>query len=148
VVGLVVALLALANIGDSTSEHALNADLRAGTVNRSPSDLLLAGVQSGPPTENGAVTADLSFRSGNALALKAPARFSARLVHRFDDGSMTSIVSGTATPKAGGSVSYTGTGRFTGGTESFDGSEGRYRLKGTVGADGIGTFTLVGRVED
>jgi hypothetical protein len=146
-VAAVVGLLALANVGSSSSEHELNATLRAGTVNRSRSDLLLAGVQSGSPTGNGAVTVDLSFRSGNALALTAPAKFSGRLVHRFDDGAMTSIVTGTATPGADGSVSYTGTGRFAGGTGSFDEATGTYRLDGTVGAQGDGTFRLTGRVE-
>lgn len=146
-VGLAVALLALANTGSSSSTHTLDATIRAGVVNRSPTALLLAGVQSGPPTEDGAVTMDVNFRSGNALSLTSPARFSARLVHRFDNGSMTSIVSGTATPAGNGAISYSGTGQFTGGTAKYDGAGGRYQLTGTIDAQGTGQLLLKGTVK-
>jgi hypothetical protein len=142
----VVVLLALANAGSSNSTHQVNSTLRVATVNSSPTDLLLAGVERDSQTLNGAVTMDVHLDSGNALALKAPTEFSARIVHRFDDGSLTSIVSGTAKPAGSGSISYSGTGRYTGGTKTYDGAKGRFRLSGTVRRQDGGAFTLSGRV--
>jgi hypothetical protein len=84
------------------------------------------------------------------LQLIATARemaFSGLVVQRFDDGSMTSFVQGTVTPGPDGSASYTGTGAFTVATKSYDGAKGRYRLSGTVGRQGNGTFTLTGNAK-
>jgi hypothetical protein len=141
---LVVVVLALANSGSSNTDHAVSASLRVGTVNSSPSDLLLAGVERDSQAVSGTVAIDIHLQSGNALALKSPARFSAHVVHRFDDGSLTSVVTGTAKPASGGSIAYTGTGVYTGGTKTYSGAKGRYRLKGTVARKGTGTLTLVG----
>ena len=147
VVATAVALLALANTGGSSSRHGLDATLRAGIVNRSPSTLLLAGVEGGDAAGEGAVTLDIAFRSGNALSLRSPSRFSARVVQRFDGGSLTSIVDGTATPAAGGGVGYTGTGQFTDGSRDYHGASGRYRLQGTIDAQGTGVLRLTGTVD-
>jgi hypothetical protein len=80
-------------------------------------------------------------------ATSGPVKFSAHIVDRFDDGSITSVDHGTITLGPNGSVSYTGTGVFTGGTRNYHGAKGRYRLSGTVGLQGDGKFTLAGRVK-
>jgi hypothetical protein len=147
VVATAVALLALANTGDSKTGHVLGATLRAGIVNRSQSALLLAGVESGPSTGDAAVTMDVAFRSGNALSLRSPSAFSARVVQRFDGGTLTSIVDGTATPATNGGIAYTGTGRFTDGSGDYAGASGRYRLRGTLDARGTGAFLQTGTVD-
>ena len=81
-----------------------------------------------------------AFRSG-------PVTFSAHIVDRFDDGSLTSVVNGTTKLGPNGSASYTGTGVFTGGTRNYKGAKGRYRLSATVGLQGDGKFNLAGSVK-
>lgn len=74
-------------------------------------------------------------------------KISGRISHRFDDGSMTSVIEGVETPRSAGTFAITGTGRFTGGTKTYDGASGRYRLTGTIGPTGQATFTLKGNVK-
>ena len=76
-----------------------------------------------------------------------PVTFSAHIVDRFDDGSLTSVVNGTTKLGPNGSASYTGTGVFTGGTRNYKGAKGRYRLSATVGLQGDGKFNLAGSVK-
>jgi hypothetical protein len=84
------------------------------------------------------------------LRLGAPAqpmKYTARIVVTTDNGSLKSLSHGTAVAGPGGTVTYTGDGAFTGGTRNYDGAKGTYGLKGTVGEDGNGTFTLTGTVK-
>jgi len=76
-----------------------------------------------------------------------PMKYTARVVVNTDNGSIKSISRGTMVAGLGGRVTYAGDGSFTGGTRSYDGAKGAYRLKGTVGEDGNGTFTLTGNVK-
>ncbi len=56
------------------------------------------------------------------------------------------MLNGTATGRPDGSLSLSGTGRFTGGTGRYTGAHGNFTGSGTKPANSFKTFTFKGKV--
>jgi len=130
VVGAIVVLLILAQTGGSAEERALSAHLRLGTVSDANGSALLAGVQTGPPTGTGTATVDLIFRPPKGASSTSPGAVSGKLVSRFDNGSITSILTLRAT-RQGGTTQVSGRGKASGGTGDYDGVTGSFTYRST-----------------
>ena len=144
VVAAIVVALVLAQTGGSAEERALDARLTLGTVTQQNTSALLAGVQTGPPTGTGTATVDEIFQQpqGN----RAPV--SGKLVSRFDNGSITSILTLKATVQADRSTRFVGKGKVSEGTGDYDGASGSftYSARQARGANRV-TATLKGTLK-
>jgi len=150
VVAAVVVAVVLAETGGSSKERTLSATLKLGTVTVSPNgtSALLAGVQTGPPTGTGTATLDEVFQQPQAKGNTTSTPVSGKLISRFDNGSITSTLTLTATVQPDRSTRYVGKAKVSNGTGDYDGASGSFTYNATQkrGSDQF-TATLKGKLK-
>ena len=75
-----------------------------------------------------------------------PPKFTATGTLFYPAGTLRYTLNGTATGRPDGSISLSGTGRFTGGSGIYTGAHGNFTGSGTKPANSFETFTFTGKV--
>jgi pSer/pThr/pTyr-binding forkhead associated (FHA) protein len=129
----IVVVLVAAQTGKTRHTFALRNTLRTAVLTQTGLSITFLGLQTGPPTGTGAATIDQTFvppPGKPPLGVGVPTKFTAKVTSHFDDGSITSIITGTATRQRDTSVKVVGQGTIVGGTGKYKGAKGSYTQTG------------------
>ena len=126
--------------------HRADATLSVATISQQGtppapgSSVTSAGKVSGSSFGAGAFTGDVVY--GSDLSFTGPGRFF------FKRGTIASTLTGFARANADGSATFSGSGRFTGGTARYRGARGEFTFAGTLPPGSqIATYTVTGSVK-
>ena len=142
-VGCAVAIAAasLANAASTPKAKVIRATQRITILSSSGSTVTDVGTSdgmiAGAPV-HGAVRA-ISRASG-------PSKFAATGTLFYPAGTLRYTLNGTVKGGPSGSLRFSGTGRFTGGTGDYSAAHGKFTGSGTKPANSFETFTLKGKV--
>jgi hypothetical protein len=134
-VGAIAATLPLAG-ASSTRNYAVNATLKSREVETRGSVAIDAGLIRDARLGEGAAIVRTTSAGGTELDIRFKVFYPA--------GMQKGIGTLTIAPQPDGTVTFTGTGRFTGGTKGFRGISGQLRFNGTATADGLVTVEVRG----
>ena len=136
--------IAAAQVANAASTHraqAVQITQRLASLSSRGSKLTLVG------TSDGKIAGARVHGALRAVSTSAsPPKFKATGTLFYPAGTMTYMLNGTATGRPDGSLSLSGTGRFTGGTGTYTGAHGNFTGSGTKPANSFETFTFKGKV--
>jgi peptidoglycan hydrolase-like protein with peptidoglycan-binding domain len=136
-----IAAAQVANAAGTQRAKAIQTTQRIAILSSSGSKLTLVGTSDGK-------IAGASVRGAlRAMSTSAgPPKFVATGTLFYAAGTLRYTLNGTATGRPDGSLSLSGTGRFTGGTGMYTGAHGNFTGSGTKPANSFETFTFKGKV--
>jgi hypothetical protein len=129
--------LLLAAPAGAATNHALRATIRSNTVAGSGNNFVLAGVVNSAALGEGGTVARL-----HVVGTRSTVRFTIW----YGRGSFHGTATYRLTPRPGGGVNFTGTGRVTGGTGRFAGATGSFTITGSQLASGRSTQVARGNL--
>ena len=147
---VIVVVLIVAQTGKTRHTHVLQNTLKTAVLSQAGLSITFLGLQTGPPTGTGAATIDQTFvppAGKPPLGVGVPTKFTAKVISHFDRGSVTSILTGTATRQADTSVKVVGRGTIVDGTGEYEGATGSFtQTGGRPPHSDRAVFTLTGSV--
>jgi hypothetical protein len=142
--GVCCAVAIAAQVANAASGHrakAIQITQRLAILSSSGSKLTLVG------TSDGKIAGARVHGALRAVSTSAsPPKFTATGTLFYLAGTLRYTLNGTATSSPDGSLSLSGTGKFTGGTGTYIGAHGNFTGSGTKPANSFETFTFKGKV--
>jgi pSer/pThr/pTyr-binding forkhead associated (FHA) protein len=126
----VVALVILAETGDSTEKHSLSASLDLVERSQVGNKALLVGKETGTPNGTGIARIDAAFRVTKPGPITSDTPAGGKLTTTYDNGELTSVLQLTVKPQPDGSRIYDGRGIVTGGTGDYADASGSFAVNG------------------
>ncbi len=150
VAAAIVGVLIAVQSGKTRHTHALSNTLRTAVLSQTGLSITFVGLQTGAPTGTGAATIDQTFvppEGKQPLGVGVPTKFTAKVISHFDQGSISSIVTGTATRQPDTSVKVVGHGTIVDGSGTYQGASGSFtQTGGRPPHSDRAVFTLTGSV--
>jgi hypothetical protein len=119
----------LSTNGSSTKRYRVTASLTTVLLSETGPNALFAGTVTAQPGGSGSVTIDQVY-GGPLSPHGKPIPVSARVIMRFDSGTVDSTLQATAAPQPNGSVNVLGHGTVVGGTGTYKGATGTFAFSG------------------
>jgi pSer/pThr/pTyr-binding forkhead associated (FHA) protein len=147
---VIVVVLIVAQTGKTRHTHTLQNTLKTAVLSQAGLSITFVGLVTGVPTGAGTASVDQTFvppPGKQPLGIGVPTKFTAKTIARFDDGSITSLVTGTATRQPDTSVRVLGRGTIVDGAGKYDGATGSFtQTGGRPPHSDRAVFTLTGSV--